>query len=157
MASLIAIFAVTLWLVNKRNQRVINWEKSSLHILAAFFWFVVFLWVNAVLLRALAIYLDLNPFHLFSVQVVQMSLSILWATIALILVIVANRIHSRAVWIAGAVLMGLLILKLVAVDFIESDTVERIVAFLGAGVLLLIAGYVAPIPVATVSGDKHVK
>jgi uncharacterized membrane protein len=42
--------------------------------------------------------------------------------------------------------MGLVVLKLLLVDLGNSDTIERIVSFVGVGVLLLVVGYFAPAP-----------
>ena len=52
-------------------------------------------------------------------------------------------------WIAGATLMGAVVLKLFLVDLGNSGTLERIVSFLGVGLLLLVVGYFAPVPPPT--------
>ncbi len=52
----------------------------------------------------------------------------------------------RPVWIVGASLLGLVILKLFALDLANLETVARIVSFITVGVLMLIIGYFAPIP-----------
>ena len=52
----------------------------------------------------------------------------------------------RPVWIVGASLLGLVILKLFVLDLANLGTVARIVSFITVGVLMLIIGYFAPIP-----------
>jgi uncharacterized membrane protein len=52
----------------------------------------------------------------------------------------------RAVWITGAALMAVVVVKLFLVDLGNAGTLGRIVSFLGVGVLLLIVGYFAPVP-----------
>jgi uncharacterized membrane protein len=47
---------------------------------------------------------------------------------------------------AGAALLGAVVLKLIAVDLSGSGTVTRIISFIGVGVLMLVIGYVAPLP-----------
>jgi uncharacterized membrane protein len=42
--------------------------------------------------------------------------------------------------------MGLVVIKLFLVDLGNSGTIERIVSFIGIGVLLLVVGYFAPVP-----------
>jgi uncharacterized membrane protein len=46
----------------------------------------------------------------------------------------------------GAGLLAAVVLKLVIVDLSGSGTVTRIVSFIGVGVLMLVIGYVAPLP-----------
>ena len=42
--------------------------------------------------------------------------------------------------------MAVVVLKLFAVDLGNTGTVERIVSFIGTGLLLLVVGYFAPAP-----------
>jgi uncharacterized membrane protein len=60
--------------------------------------------------------------------------------------LIANRLKYRAAWIGGAALLAVVVVKLFVVDLSQVGGVERIVSFIGVGVLLLIIGYVAPVP-----------
>ena len=146
-----------LWLVSKRNLAVIEWGQSTFYLLMSLLGCFTFMWINTVLLRALSIYFDLNPHHLFEIQAVQMSLSILWAVTALVIIITAHLRHWRKLWIAGSILVALIIIKLVLVDFIENNTLERIVSFVSVGLLFLITGYFAPIPPKKDQRDEYTK
>jgi uncharacterized membrane protein len=42
--------------------------------------------------------------------------------------------------------MGIVVAKLFIVDLASIGTVERIVSFIGAGVLMLLIGYFSPVP-----------
>jgi uncharacterized membrane protein len=53
---------------------------------------------------------------------------------------------ERKLWVAGAALLGVVVGKLFLVDLANTGTVARIVSFLGVGVILLLIGYVAPVP-----------
>ena len=46
----------------------------------------------------------------------------------------------------GAVLMAVVVAKLFLVDLSGAGTVERIVSFIGVGVLMLVIGYLSPVP-----------
>jgi len=46
----------------------------------------------------------------------------------------------------GAALLALVVAKLFLVDLAQVGTVERIVSFIGVGLLLLLIGYLAPVP-----------
>ncbi len=59
-----------------------------------------------------------------------------------------DRQRNRTAWLAGAILLGVVIAKLFLVDLSRSGSVERIVSFVGVGVLMLIVGYFSPLPPA---------
>jgi uncharacterized membrane protein len=46
----------------------------------------------------------------------------------------------------GAALLAAVVLKLLLVDLSGTGTLTRIVSFIGVGVLMLVIGYVAPLP-----------
>ncbi len=77
---------------------------------------------------------------------VQASLSILWAITALGMMVAGNRRGLRTLWLVGAGLIGLVVVKLFLVELLNTGGLPRIVSFVGVGVLLLIVGYFAPLP-----------
>lgn len=76
----------------------------------------------------------------------QASLSIAWALCALALMIAGHRSARREVWIGGAVLVAVVVAKLFLIELSNRGGLERIVSFIGVGVLLLVVGYFAPLP-----------
>ena len=72
--------------------------------------------------------------------------TLLWTSTALVTMWVATRRQARLPWVVGAVLLGAVVLKLLLVDLSGAGTVARIVSFIGVGVLMLVIGYVAPLP-----------
>ena len=83
---------------------------------------------------------------LFDSTALQVSLSILWALIALAGMVVGVRLARRAVWVVGASFMAVVVVKLFLIDLGGQNTLGRVVSFIGVGVLLLIVGYFAPVP-----------
>jgi uncharacterized membrane protein len=79
---------------------------------------------------------------------VQSALSIFWAFLALTTMLIATRFRARAVWLTGAVLLVAVVIKLFLVDLSSIGTIERIVSFVGVGLLMLILGYFSPLPPA---------
>jgi len=77
---------------------------------------------------------------------VQTSLSIYWAVLALFSMLLATRRSIRILWITGAVLMAAVLVKLFLVDLSSVGTIERIVSFIGVGLLMLVLGYFSPLP-----------
>ena len=78
----------------------------------------------------------------------QTSLSILWAVIALSGMVAGVRLARRPVWVAGASFMAVVVAKLFLVDLSSLSAVGRMVSFIVVGILLLIVGYLAPVPPA---------
>ena len=66
--------------------------------------------------------------------------------IALALMLFATRRAVRTVWFTGAVLMAVVVAKLFLIDLSNIGGIERIVSFIGVGILMLVIGYVAPLP-----------
>ncbi|MDA7084803.1 DUF2339 domain-containing protein [Pseudomonas sp. SA3-5] len=79
-------------------------------------------------------------------MLVQAGLSIVWTLIALPLMIVGHLRARRELWLVGAALIGVVVAKLFFVELGNQGGLERIVSFIGVGVLLLIVGYFAPLP-----------
>jgi uncharacterized membrane protein len=82
-------------------------------------------------------------------MLVQAALSIFWTVLALCTMVVATRLKLRALWIAGAALMGVVVIKLFLVELSNVGGIERIVSFIGVGVLMLLIGYLSPVPPKT--------
>jgi uncharacterized membrane protein len=77
---------------------------------------------------------------------VQAGLSIVWTLMALTLMIGGHLRARRDMWIVGAVLIGVVVAKLFFVELSNRGGLERIVSFIGVGILLLVVGYFAPLP-----------
>jgi uncharacterized membrane protein len=71
---------------------------------------------------------------------------LLWTAIALVAMWLGAARRARLPWIAGAALLAAVVVKLLVVDLSGSGSVTRIVSFIGVGVLMLVIGYVAPLP-----------
>ncbi len=102
------------------------------------------------LARTIHYWLDV-PWNLGSLArstTLQASLSILWALIALSGMVVGVRLARRVVWVASASFMAVVVIKLFVVDLANLSAVTRVVSFIGVGILLVIVGYLAPVPPA---------
>jgi uncharacterized membrane protein len=112
---------------------------------------LAFIWLNGVLLRTLhhwaAIPYRMEP--MMRSMLVQASLSIFWSVLALALMLFATRRGHRPLWITGASLMGVVVLKLFVVELSHVGAVERIVSFIAVGLAMLAIGYMAPVPPRT--------
>jgi len=82
----------------------------------------------------------------------QAALTLTWTVAALAAMVVATRAQLRMLWLTGAGLLAAVVVKLFAIDLAALSGLTRVVAFLGVGALLLVIGYVAPLPPATKDG-----
>ena len=107
-----------------------------------------FVFLNGVLLRTLHHWAEI-PYRLHAMlrsDLVQTSLSIFWTVLALAAMLFATRRALRSLWFTGAALMAVVVVKLFLVELAKMGGVERIVSFIAVGILMLVIGYVAPIP-----------
>jgi uncharacterized membrane protein len=79
-------------------------------------------------------------------KTVQAALTLAWTATALVLMVWASRRASRARWLTGAALLAVVVVKLFVVDLATLSGLQRVVAFLGVGAMLLAVGYFAPPP-----------
>jgi uncharacterized membrane protein len=117
---------------------------------------LVFVWLNAALLRALHHGFDAPlTFHgMRHSLLVQASLSIFWTLLGLSVMVLSTRRGWRTAWKVGAALMGVVVLKLFAIDLAGTGTIARIASFMSVGLLMLLAGYVSPLPPAAPDKEK---
>ena len=116
----------------------------------------LFVWLNGVVLRTIHHWAGIG-YRLETMWrsvLVQAALSIFWTVLALVLMFTATRKGLRAVWMAGAALMAAVIGKLFLVDLSHIAGIERIVSFIGVGVLMLVIGYFSPLPPAAKAKEE---
>ncbi len=109
---------------------------------------MLFVWINLLSLRALSRYQSIayEVDNLWASVQVQMTLSILWTLCALLVMNLSRRIQHRQLWMVGAGLLALVVIKLFTKDLTGSGTLARIVSFLVVGGLMLLIGFLSPIP-----------
>lgn len=81
-----------------------------------------------------------------STSLAQTSLTVVWSVLGVIGWIVGSRRGRRGLWLASALLMGVVLAKLLLVDRQHLGGMLGIVSFIAYGVLCTIVGYLAPAP-----------
>jgi uncharacterized membrane protein len=111
----------------------------------------IFLWINAILVRALHHWggVPFNLASMFDSRLVQTSFAIFWSLLALCAMVFSTRRGERTLWLAGACLLGIVVVKLFLVDLAGQGSIERIVSFVAVGLLLLVIGWFSPVPPRT--------
>ncbi len=119
-------------------------KKMRLGLLGAMF----FSWINVLVLRVMHQYQTI-PYEfdsLWNAVQVQMALSILWTLCALIVMNLSRRLQQRSLWMLGAALLGVVVIKLAFKDLSGAGTLAGIVSFVVVGGLMSLIGYLSPIP-----------
>ena len=83
---------------------------------------------------------------MFSTSLVQTSLTLTWSVLGVLGWIIGSRRGQRTLWLAGAVLMGVVLAKLVLIDRSHLGNLFGILSFLAYGLLCTAVGYFAPAP-----------
>ena len=141
------LVALVLWLqIFAFGDRPLGkWSRQAHWSIAVLF----FLWINQVAARATFWYWyapPYDPWKMFLTPECQAVIAILWGAIGLWAILRGQKIHSRALWCAGAGLLAVDMLKLLLVDLRGAETLTRVLAFLVLGGLFMLIGWIAPLP-----------
>ncbi|MGH8178246.1 MAG: DUF2339 domain-containing protein [Steroidobacter sp.] len=144
----LAFAAVGLWWTSlDEAQRESLW-RSDQRVLIVSIGALTFLWLNAALIRSLHHNWSapITAYGIAHSTLVQSALSIFWGVLGFVAMTIAARQRWRYLWLVGAGLMVVVVAKLFLVDLSNVGTIARITSFLSVGALLLITGYLAPLP-----------
>lgn len=84
--------------------------------------------------------------HLWHSALLQALVSLAWTAFALAAMVLASRRHARVIWFGGLALLFAVGLKLLLVDLANVSGLLRVLSLMGIGLLVLGAGYLAPVP-----------
>lgn len=106
-----------------------------------------FVWITFATLRATHQWGEVSwsPMMLND-TIVQTALTVVWSVLGVLGWIFGSKRGDRLLWGAGAVLMGVVLLKLVLIDRSHLGNLFGIVSFLAYGLLCTAVGYFAPAP-----------
>jgi uncharacterized membrane protein len=156
LAELFVLMVLLRFWLYLRSARLRSYEDLKQEAVFAALAALAFIWLNAALLRTIHHWAGV-PFELQAMlrsTLVETSISIFWAVLALTTMLAATRTGARVVWLTGAGLLGVVIAKLFLIDLSHIGTIERIVSFVGVGLLMLVIGYFSPLP-PSVEGEPE--
>jgi uncharacterized membrane protein len=148
LAQIFTFLVLASWLLKIRELEITLFDDIPREARYAIILIPIFIWLNAALLRTLHYWADV-PFNMFSMMhsvLVQASISIFWSVLAMVLMYIATQKANRSIWMAGGVLMAAVVLKLFTIDISGIGSLERIISFIGVALLMLLIGYIAPLP-----------
>jgi uncharacterized membrane protein len=138
LMQLAVIGAVIVWSVQANVIR-------HLRVYAAALSFAV---LNGVVARGVHFFggIEYSARALYGSAMFQVAISITWTILALGLMVTATRRGLREIWFTGTTLLGVVVVKLFLVDLAGIGTISRIVSFIVVGLLILLVGYLSPLP-----------
>lgn len=141
LAQWAALGVIAAWLASEQAKTRLVDRRSPVLALAAF------ALVSAITLRACH-HWGGTPWDdaMFSTSLVQTSLTVVWSLLGVMGWMVGSRRGRRTLWLAGAVLMAVVLAKLLLVDRQHLGNLLGIVSFIAYGLLCTVVGYVAPAP-----------
>jgi uncharacterized membrane protein len=147
IAQIGGFFMITLWV---KRASVIEGAKSifderQIHIVLSFSYFM---WLNGFLSRLLHNYAGV-PYDfssMFGSALVQVSFSIYWTVLSIIIMVYATKNGLRKLWLSGASLLGIVVIKMFMFEISSSNRMAQVISFTCVGVLFLVVGYFSPIP-----------
>ncbi|GAA0718944.1 DUF2339 domain-containing protein [Dokdonella soli] len=83
---------------------------------------------------------------LWSSNLAQTALTVVWSVLGVLGWVQGSRRGNRMLWLAGAVLMGVVLAKLLLVDRTHLGNLFGIASFIAYGLLCTVIGYFAPAP-----------
>jgi len=141
---------VVLWIMQLRREEP-ETIGEQIPILQILLYGTLFFWLNAVIVRTVHHWggVAFSFEAMFASFLYQSVISLIWSVTAFCVMTLATRKGMRTVWIVGAVILGAVVLKLFIIDLSGKGTIERIVSFVGVGVLMLVIGWFSPVPPQT--------
>lgn len=149
LAIVAALAALVCWLLRLRGiPELAGYVEDNRALLLSGMAAALFIWFNSILARCLHFWggVPFNADAMFSSNLVQTSYTLFWSLLALGIMVAAFRRGLRIVWMVGAGLLGVVVVKLFLVDLASHGTLERIVSFVAVGLLMLVIGWFAPVP-----------
>lgn len=144
LASLTYVLLLGAWYAQAEAEGTAYFDRKQRGTLLALASFAL---LTSMVLRGVHFLGDVPWSHrMFSSALAQAAMSIAWSIAGVITILIGHRRASRPVWIAGAALFGLVIVKLVLVDWHHLNDLSAILALFALGGLLFVVGYFAPAP-----------
>ena len=152
LASLIALYILWRWwqtcipLGEAAHSAAVasGWEKQKKLLLGFTLWLIISLDILRIWHHYLGVPWEARA--LLASFGVQATLSLVWSICAIALMLRGHNQRRRSLWLAGATLIGIVVVKLFLVELADTGGIARIVSFIGVGILLLIVSYIAPAP-----------
>ena len=157
LVQLFSIIIMLNWLILIKKEEIPEISFLNVSYAAKVVGIIVFIWITSVVAHSVHFYAGVrfDEYAMLRSEIFQTSISIVWTLTAFIVMWFGTGKKLRKVWFAGAFLLAVVVLKLILVDLADSGTVTRIVSFMTVGILMLVIGYLSPIPPKTLTEEQE--
>lgn len=156
IVQLFSLYFIYEWLNQTRQGRLPGLVDLKPNFLMKILAGIAFIWLNSLIAHVVHFYVGvsyaLEP--MFDSAVFQASITIVWTITAFAIMGLASRLLQRKLWFVGASLLAAVVFKLMVIDLSDLDTVTRIISFMSVGILMLVIGYITPIPPKSSSNNN---
>ena len=148
LAQIAILLAAARWLADPATASDLQQRRLALLVGAGF------VFVTAATLRGVH-HLGGVPWNadIGSSMIAQTSLTLVWSVLGVVGWVQGSRRGSRPLWLAGAVLMGIVLAKLLLIDRTHLGSAFGIASFIAYGLLCTVIGYFAPAPPRTARAE----
>jgi len=155
IAQLFSLIIIYEWLNQTRQGKLPGINKLDPGVLLKVLAGIAFIWLNSLVAHVVHFYMGvryaMEP--MFESSIFQTSITIVWTVTAFAIMGLASRLSQRKLWFTGAGLLALVVIKLFIIDLSDLGTVATIISFMSVGILMLVIGYITPVPPKSLSGE----
>ena len=155
IAQLFSLIIIYEWLNQTRQGKLPGINKMDPGILLKVLAGIAFIWLNSLVAHVVHFYMGvryaMNP--MFESSIFQTSITIVWTVTAFAVMGLGSRLLQRKLWFTGAGLLAVVVIKLFIIDLSDLGTVATIISFMSVGILMLVIGYITPVPPKSLSGE----
>ena len=155
IVQLFSFFIIYEWLNQTRQGKLPGIPNLKPGMLLKVLTGIAFIWLNSLVAHVIHFYMGvryaMEP--LFDSSIFQTSITIVWTMTAFAIMGLASRISQRKLWFTGAGLLAAVVIKLFTIDLSDLGTVATIISFMSVGILMLVIGYITPVPPKLLTGE----
>lgn len=155
IAQLFSLIIIYEWLNQTKQGKLPGINKLSPGVLLKVLAGIAFIWLNSLVAHVVHFYMGvryaMEP--MFESSFFQTSITIVWTVTAFAVMGLASRLSQRELWFTGAALLAVVVIKLFIIDLSDLGTIATIISFMSVGILMLVIGYITPVPPKSLSSE----
>jgi uncharacterized membrane protein len=157
LTQLFSMLIIYEWLNQTKQGKLPGINKLEPDVLLKVLAGIAFIWLNSLVAHVVHFYMGV-PYaidSMFASSIFQTSITIVWTVTAFAIMGLGSRLSQRKLWFTGAGLLAIVVLKLFIIDLSDLGTVATIISFMSVGILMLVIGYITPVPPKPLSGENE--
>jgi uncharacterized membrane protein len=157
LTQLFSMLIIYEWLSQTKQGKLPGINKLEPDVLLKVLAGIAFIWLNSLVAHVVHFYMGV-PYaidSMFASSIFQTSITIVWTVTAFAIMGLGSRLSQRKLWFTGAALLAIVVIKLFIIDLSDLGTVATIISFMSVGILMLVIGYITPVPPRSAAGENE--